>query len=547
MSELSTAEVAGTSWRERLRHAALASPVYRMMLSGPAPSGIRVPLAGGWPGEAERADAIFQGRYRFAGREARAPNQPPWRLRPDDAAWSMALHSFDWLPDFSATGAEAARDHVRRLVRSWVDSCSDWEPLSWAPAITGRRLINWLVHFDLVLAQSDTAYRDVVLESAGRQARHLARTWDSAPPGRPRLDAVLGLIYAGLCLEGGDSWLTLGVDRLENELLEQVRPDGGHISRSPRLQAEILADLIVLRAAFEMAKRTAPVAMVVAIERMAAMLRAFRHGDGHLALFQDADEGQAARLDSILNAAVGKGKPVRNAEQTGYQRAQARRALLLLDCGPPPATLPQAHLAPLGFEFSIGARRFLTNCGSGHARSDAWQQAARTVAAHNCLSIEGQEAVPVDAQGRAQAFQIECRRREDEQGRVWLDAQHNGYAGRFGLTHYRRLFLSETGQDLRGEDSLQGVGPGSTGKAVAVRFHLHPGVQASAVQGGAAVLLKLGDGQGWRFRAAGGEVSLEESVYLGRLSETRRSQQIVLRATLGDDDLSLKWALRKSV
>ncbi len=533
-------------WRDRLRRVAYASPVYRMLLAGPAPAGVRVPLAGGWPGDAEQADAIFQGRFRFAGREARAPNQPPWRLRPDDHEWTQALHGFGWLADFAATGAEAGRDHVRRLVRSWVDSCSDWDAVSWAPGVTGRRLTNWLVHFDLVLAQSDTSYRDAVLESVGRQARHLARSWDNAPAGRPRLDAVLGLIYAGLCLEGGDPWLAQGIDRLENELLEQVRPDGGHVSRSPRLQAEILADLIVLRAAFEMAKQTAPVALVVAVERMAAMLRAFRHGDGHLALFQDADEGHAGRLDSILNAAVGKGKPVRNAEQTGYQRAQARRSLLLLDCGPPPATLPEAHHAPLSFEFSVGARRFLTNCGSGAGRSEAWQQAARALAAHNALSVDGREAIASDERGRPEPIQIECRRREDEQGRVWLDAQHNGYAGRFGLIHYRRLFLSENGQDLRGEDSLQGVGPRSTGKEVVVRFHLHPAVQASAVQGGTAVLLKLGDGQGWRFRVAGGEVALEESVYLGRPAETRRSQQIVVRATLEDSDLALKWALRKS-
>ena len=79
----------------------------------------------------------------------------------------------------------------------------------------------------------------------------------------------------------------------------------------------------------------------------------------------------------------------------------------------------------------------------------------------------------------------------------------------------------------------------------AVRFHLHPDVQASLVQGGAAVLLKLGGGQGWRFRCAGGQVSVDESIYLGERGHMRRSQQIVVTGEAGADGASIRWALKK--
>ncbi len=83
------------------------------------------------------------------------------------------------------------------------------------------------------------------------------------------------------------------------------------------------------------------------------------------------------------------------------------------------------------------------------------------------------------------------------------------------------------------------------GKDVVVRFHLHPDVKASALHGGSAVLLRLGDGQGWRFRASGAEITMEDSVYLGRSDRVRRSQQIVLTTNNDGGGTLIKWAFQQ--
>ena len=64
----------------------------------------------------------------------------------------------------------------------------------------------------------------------------------------------------------------------------------------------------------------------------------------------------------------------------------------------------------------------------------------------------------------------------------------------------------------------------------AVRFHIHPDVRVSRLEGG-GVLLKLPGGEGWRFRAGGGELNVEESVYLGG-DVVRRAEQLVVSGTL---------------
>ena len=99
------------------------------------------------------------------------------------------------------------------------------------------------------------------------------------------------------------------------------------------------------------------------------------------------------------------------------------------------------------------------------------------------------------------------------------------------------------GDDIRGEDRLSGGG----NRPFALRFHLHPSVQVSAVQGGEAALLRLGSGAGWRLRATGGALAIEDSVYGGVEAGLRRSSQIVISGRAGADGTPaiVKWALRR--
>src|SRR5438105_2961605 len=87
-------------------------------------------------------------------------------------------------------------------------------------------------------------------------------------------------------------------------------------------------------------------------------------------------------------------------------------------------------------------------------------------------------------------------------------------------------------------------GSSSIAAAIAVRFHLRPAVEAALVEDGGGVRLLLPSGAVWRLRAAGAELGLGESVYLGS-GEPRKSQQIVLSGTTGPSGASVRWAIRR--
>ena len=99
------------------------------------------------------------------------------------------------------------------------------------------------------------------------------------------LSAVRGLAFGGLCLPGCEKALGQALRLLDRELPPQVLPDGGHIERNPERHMLVLRHLIDIRTVLRAARHEVPEVLQHAIDRMAPVLRFFRHGDGGLALF----------------------------------------------------------------------------------------------------------------------------------------------------------------------------------------------------------------------------------------------------------------------
>jgi uncharacterized heparinase superfamily protein len=493
-----------------------------------------------WPGNAALGEAIIAGSFAFAGQTIRSPS-PLWSPVGASPAWLEELHGFGWLRHLRAAGGDAGRRTARELVQRWIEDHRRWSAHAWRPDLTGLRLANWLGQHDFYGASADVAFRALLLVHAGRQAQYLYRSLPGGLSGSALIAALKGLIYAGLTLPRGEAWLRRGRALLERELARQVLPDGGHVERSPSVHLALLRHLIDLRAALKAAGQPLPGGLQAAIDGMAPMLRLYQHGDGGLALFNDSNEEEGWQIDMVLNRADARARPALEAPDTGYQRLSAGRTLVLVDSGPPPPPGydGHAHAGTLSFEMSVGRERLIVNCGA-HPGDPGWRRVQRNTAAHSTLVVADTNSSTLAEQGVSRAPRKVTCDRQGTEGNVWLDLSHDGYQPGFGVVHRRRLWLANTGEELRGEDRLTGRG----GVPFLLRFHLHPDVQVTLAQSQQAALLKLGSGTIWQLRASGGELSLEESAYLGRRGEIRRAQQLVVTpAPDGEADAPVKWAL----
>lgn len=536
----------------RLKTPLYASPVYRLTLPARGTGAIVQVPPDPWPGDAARGATIVAGEFALAGQTIHDP-APLWNPPGATESWSAELHGFAWLRDLRAVGGDTGRRTARDLIGRWMDECDRWHEVGWRPELIGRRLACWIAQHDFYAASGDALFKSRLLVSAGRQASHLARVLPAGLAGDPLVAGIKGLVYAGLFLPRGQPWLARGMGLLERELAHQILADGGHVSRSPSTHLAVLRQLIDLRAAFVAAERAGPPGLQVAIDSMAGALRLFQHGDGGLSLFNDSNEEEGWQVDMALSRADGKTKPLAQAPLSGFQRLTAGRVMVLVDSGAPPAPGldTHAHAGTLSFEMSVGRERLIVNCGA-HPGDAGWRQAQRMTAAHSTLTLaDTNSSVMMPDGGLMRGPDIVTCRREEAEGNVWLDLSHDGYVPAFGLVHRRRLFLAGSGDELRGEDRLAASPDpakirGAAARArrgFAIRFHLHPMVQASLAQNGMAAILRLPSGNGWRLRSTDHKVTLEESIYLGRRGEIRKTQQAVISGETEAEDTIVKWAI----
>ncbi len=525
-----------------LRNLVYRSPLYRVLLQAQLPEiSARAP-ADPWPANAARGVALQRGAYVFAGQEIVAVGGLPWFFNAASPTWIEEAHGFEWLRDLRAEGTDHGRETARALVSDWIAHCGAWHPQVWRPDILGRRLIAWLAHADYLREGTDIGFERWFIGSLGAQAGYLARTASASPGGAAQFAAATGLLYSGLYLSDGDRRLSQALRCLERAVVEQVGVDGCHIERSPSAHLRALRDLIVARDALQGAGKPVSKALSDAIGRMARVLLLFRHGDGGLALFNDSIEEDPRLIDAALRGAGELGDPVASASEAGFERLAAGDTLVLLDAGmPPPAEMSRrSHAGLLSFEMSDGPARLIVNCGAQAGHAAQWGSALRATAAHSTLTLDNTNAIGFADDGTVSRYPGNVTyNRHDENGNIWIEAGHDGYRENFGTRHERRLYLNTAGDNLRGEDNMCG----RAGLPFVLRFHLHPAVVAQV--GDEGVLLRHQHGSEWRFRAAGGTIGVNESIYMGRLGESQRTEQIVIRGTTAEEKTTVKWALTR--
>ena len=526
-------------------------------------------------GDAEKAEDLLAGRFHFAGQLL---DVGPWTTPAPSRRFAGWLHEFDWLQDLLAVNSEEHHAKARAYVDGWIETYGKGNDFVSKPARLSCRLFNWLALWSPALSASGLEDSDMDLGGSGRvlerrrasvlrQLTLLRGSLNALPPGLPRITAGCALALGGARMtDGKNQFLERGLDLLDVELPLQILPDGGHITRSPEVSAAALRQLLTLDTLLADRGLEGSRELSRAIDRLAPMVAFFRRSGGELAPFHGGGEVDAADIAELLRAAPGEPKAFGYGPHVGFQRLESNDTVALVDTGeaPPRPFDTRAHLAPLALDLSTAEGPMITGCGFNAEQPENWGRPIRAAAAHSTLVLDDRSPGRLlvsdwkretvgDAVDRV-AGPVKATRKEQDSG-IWLESHHEGYLGDYGLSHRRRLFMPRDGYDVRGEDSLfapMGSVPIRRDQVpFAIRFHIHPKVRVSLSQDKSSALLVVGGKAGWRFRTDGGQVSLEDSVYLAVGSVPVKTQQLVIygQAFCDSDGESrsnrVRWSFRK--
>lgn len=526
-------------------------------------------------GHFAKGKQLIAGNYLFAGYLVEtAPGTSLWDVAAPSDTFAEEAHGFLWLDDLAAVGDGAARALAQDWAAGWIREFGRGRGPGWSPDLTGRRLIRWINHALFLLSGNGSIHGELFFRSLAQQTRFLGRRWHSTTAGLPRIEALTGLIYAGLSLTGMERFVPTAISALGRACERQIDKTGAMAPRNPEELLEIFTLLNWAALALDDAGRAAAPAHLAAIERIAPVLRTLRHADGGLARFHGGGRGLEGRLDAALALSGVKAEPAgpQGREAMGYARLAVGRTSVLVDVAAPPkgAASYNAHASTLAFELTSGRRPLVVSCGSGAAFGEAWRRAGRATPSHSTLSLAGYSSSRLGPRkflsGRARELltdvprELSCDWRDTEFA-TRLQVSHDGYRATHGLIHVRTLELGHDGRGLVGEELLLALnaadrgrfeshldGGGLKGVPFSIRFHLHPDVDAALDMGGAAVSLALRSGEIWVFRHdAKATLSIEPSVYLerGRL-KPRGAEQIVLSGSALTDQSRVRWSLAKA-
>lgn len=486
-----------------------------------------------------------------------------------------AIHSFSWLTDLAESAPrEDCIAIAERITSAWLDANPDPAKAAskggaWDLEHTGMRLMAWLIHAPLVLAGHDGALKPRLFAAIEDTANWLDRKALKSGAGLGQVAGWAAVTAAGLLLPDGKPRRLYGEAGLIRALGELVAEDGGALARCPAAQMDAIRVLTDLIACYEAVDRDAPEALFVMRELLVPPLLALRHGDGALGNWQGQGAISADRLSALIIASGVRARPLNEPRHWGYQRIRAAQTTVQFDAGPPPRARHTrcGCASTLAFEMSDGPSRIVVNCGgaalAGGLVPARIGQALRATAAHSTLVLDDANSTAVLLHGQlgrgAETVEVERRlvgrgcgssRREATR----IEASHDGYAARFGLTHHRVLTLAQDGNELAGEDILvPSSRKGKRGKVgFAIRFHLGKGVEVHMAEDGRGASLLLPDGKLWQFRlrgdVAGGEdvkLSRDDSLWVDGEGRPHATEQLLIEGLTSRGGGQFSWLLRK--
>jgi uncharacterized heparinase superfamily protein len=543
----------------RLARVAWQMPLHRLRLRGRLPLKLLAVPHDPIAGDAAAGEALLTGRFLFRGESAEAEGID-FAALPGSPAFVAHVQSFAWLRDLAAAAPrDRAAPIAEYLARRWLAAHAETvDDAGWRPDLWGWRMLHWATHAPLLLSSTDQVYRAALLNTLARGARHLSRSADRVAPGMARIAAWAGVVTAALTIPGGERRMARGEAGLTRALGQLVWDDGGVASRSAVDQIELVELLVQLCAVYEIRRIDPAPALADTLRRAVSALKAVLMGDGALSSWQGGGPLSADRIEQAVEASGVRARALRSAPDWGYQRLVGGKTVVVVDAAPPPPArmLSGGCASTLAFELSDGPHRMIVNCGGDHGTASSlppdFARALRASAAHSTLILADTNSTaihPDGALGRGVGV-VELARREEEGG-SFLDASHDGYERRFGFTHRRHLYVANDGREVRGEDVLDPAAKRRTREAdgavaAAIRFHLAPAVEVSPGGDGKGATLRLGGEILWQFHARGGEVVIEDSVWIDGDGQPRESYQLVIHAEALPGGADIGWMFRRA-
>ena len=509
------------------------------------------------------ADKICQGEFFIFGNTLQLEDKVIWDHSLKNIENYEDLHGFTWLDDLVARGDNAAIEIAQKWIFSWIEKYGSGSGAGWTPNLTGKRLIRLIHHEEIILHELSEKKISIYFRFIYKQANFLSKRFYKTNEINMNFEAIVGLIYCGLYVEGFDSFITVATEYLSRECRDKIDEDGGILSRNPEELLEIFTYLVWIAHGLHDANWTPSQAHIDAINRIAPTLRHLRHTNGDLCRFNGSLGKYSGELDRYLFLSGNKKKTTKILKM-GYARLEGGRTSIIQDAGRLPNLFQSnlAHASVLGFELTHGRQPLIVNCGSGANFGLDWRKAGRATQSHSTFCIKGQSSAKLTrslsynskltdflSQGPTEVVTNKSK----VTGGTELTVSHDAYASKFSVNLERKLELSDNGEILIGNDQIDLLSSRDRSKEISshdleyeIRFQFHPEVTVQILDNDVVQINSKYAGA-WILEALNLTPSIQPSYYFSEgNSSPIPTKQVVFSTKFNDFLKQVRWSFVKS-
>jgi uncharacterized heparinase superfamily protein len=517
----------------------VTNPLIRWTWTGPSNDDLIGALAEFRPTDRETILEMMQGRYLLASKLVDTHGVSPFSLEVDHDDWQDDLQAFAWLRHFRDARTDEERRFARTMTLDWIGREGQFSRDSWSPALTARRVLNWLRHYNLLVEGASPEQTQQIARSLSTQISSLKIRALLATDPVDALLVAIALVGVALCSDRPNAEVEARVRHVLNLVDTQIDEDGLHRTRSAKIQIQLLIELITIKLALRRDHEQASRDLEELTESMHRALDAISLGTGEPAYFNGTGQMPHDLIVAIQAQSAARARQTGTAG--GYGRLIAGRSIVVADSGlvADPEFTAHAHASAMAFEFSHGRDLVVCNCGPAPSDYDD-ALLFRQGIAHSAPTINAQSAAAIAPSGPLAGRLLQLGRPSEIEARsadATLIITSHGYAERFGVTLERHLTLLAEGKTLVGQDRFVRHRSRVSG-AAAIRFHLAHQTEVQLTDD--LVRLRLNSGAVWTFLWEGAEMRVEDSVRQSAYFGFHRTKQLVLD-TLVSDASEVSW------
>ena len=420
------------------------------------------------------------------------------------------FNKFYFLRDLKSEGSIKARSTARSLVENWIDEKHNLLSKEFNSQIMAERITCWSFNFSWFAESGKLDLQKKILHSIALQTKFLEIKLTETNNNLEKIIIIKGILVAKSILFEDIIYIDDLLNVVDEKLKILTNNDGGHVSRSPVLQLNLLRHLIEIRSVVGILKNIDAESLHRKTIKMGEFCRSFQMPNEYFAWFNGGSLVPKDLIKQTLNRIGYKNRIFQIAEQTGFCRLSNIDSVVFVDIGLKSTISTNTKASLFAFEFYYKKEKIISNLGELiNSNFKSAKNSLASSAAHSTLNIDDRNNI--DLTGRRKTEILEVKFGKTKEGNL-LDITHSGYRTIFGLNHKRQIYLSNKKNEIRGKDEIINIGNiGTIPQKANIHFHLDPKIDLIQTRSG-SILLKHSKGFVWKMTSDNQDINIQDSV-----------------------------------